>query len=124
MKEVFKLITILLAAVLVFFLFLQLLIVSQGKDNAIKNADYLIILGTRLSGDQPSSLLYERITTAAAYLKENPKTIAIASGGQGQDEIVSEASVIKESLMQLGIDEQRIITESKSTRTIENFQYS
>jgi len=98
--------------------------VSQGKDNAIKNADYLIILGTRLSGDQPSSLLYERITTAAAYLKENPKTIAIASGGQGQDEMVSEASVIKESLMQLGIDEQRIITESKSTRTLENFQYS
>jgi len=98
--------------------------VSQGKDTAIENADYLIILGTRLSGDQPSSLLFERIKTAAAYLKENPNTIAIASGGQGQDEIVSEASVIKESLMQLGIDEQRIITESNSTRTLENFQYS
>lgn len=124
MKKGFKLITILLAAVLVFFLCLHLLIVSQGKDTAKENADYLIILGTRLSGDQPSSLLFERIKTAAAYLKENQNTIAIASGGQGQDEIVSEASVIKESLMKLGIEEKRIITETNSTRTLENFQYS
>lgn len=124
MNKLLKPIIVLLSLITAFFLCLHLLIVFEGKDTAIENADYLIVLGTRLDGDKPSSLLFERIKTAATYLKENPDTIAIASGGQGVDEIVPEASVIKESLMQLGIDEQRIITESKSTRTIQNFKYS
>lgn len=124
MKKLLKPIFILLSLITAFFLCLHLLIVIEGKDTAIDQADYVIVLGTRLNEDKPSSLLFERIKTAATYLKENPDTIAIASGGQGVDEIVPEASVIKESLMQLGIDEKRIITESNSTRTIENFKYS
>lgn len=124
MKKLLKPIFILLSLITAFFLCLHLLIVIEGKDTAIDQADYVIVLGTRLNEDKPSSLLFERIKTAATYLKENPDTIAIASGGQGVDEIVPEASVIKEWLMQLGIDEKRIITESNSTRTIENFKYS
>ena len=124
MKKLQKYILILLSIIISFFLCLHLLIVWEGKDTAIGEADYVMVLGTRLNGDQPSSLLFERIKTAATYLKENPNAIAIASGGQGIDEIVPEASVIKESLMGLGIEEERIITESHSTRTIENFNYS
>lgn len=124
MKKLQKFILILLSIIISFFLCLHLLIVWEGKDTAIEEADYVMVLGTRLNGDKPSSLLFERIKTAATYLKENPNAIAIASGGQGIDEIVPEASVIKESLMELGIEEERIITESHSTRTIENFKYS
>ena len=124
MKKVQKISFVLLSLIAAFFLCLHLLIVFEGKDTAIDQADYVMVLGTRLDGDKPSSLLFERIKTAATYLKENPNAIAIASGGQGIDEIVPESSVIKESLMQLGIEEQRIITESHSTRTIENFKYS
>ena len=124
MKKLLKPIIVLMSLIAAFFLCLHLLIVFEGEDTAIDHADYLIVLGTRLNGDKPSSLLYERIKTAATYLKENPDTIAIASGGQGVDEIVPEALVIKESLMQLGIEEQRILTETNSTRTIQNFKYS
>lgn len=124
MKKLLKPILVLLSLIMAFFICLHLLIVFEGNDTAIDQADYVMVLGTRLDGDKPSSLLFERIKTAATYLKENPDTLAIASGGQGIDEIVPESSVIKESLMQLGIEEQRIITESHSTRTIENFKYS
>lgn len=89
-----------------------------------ENADYIIILGARVKGTVPSLALASRIHTAAEYLKENNNTIAIASGGKGQGEDITEAESIKRELMEQGINEDRIILENRSTDTYENIEFS
>lgn len=84
--------------------------------------DYLIILGAWTKNGKPGEELSMRIARAARYMKENDNVIAIATGGcfrKGQ--VKSEAQVIKDALVALGIDESRIIMEDKSRNTYENF---
>lgn len=89
------------------------------------NADYLLILGGPIEGDKPSPLLYERIKTAAEYLKEHPEMKAVCSGGiKGKNQRLSEAQIMKNSLLSLGIEEQRIILEEQAKTTLQNFKYT
>lgn len=89
-----------------------------------KQADYMIVLGAKVMGTVPSLSLQYRIDTAARYLKEHEKTIVIVSGGQGVDEDISEAEVMRKGLVDTGIDEGRIIIEDQSTSTYENIIFS
>lgn len=86
--------------------------------------DCLIILGAQVKADRPSLALSYRIKEAYAYLSAHPETIAIASGGQGADEPMSEARCIFECLVEMGISPERIILEERSTSTAENLQFS
>ncbi|WP_226641917.1 YdcF family protein [Mesobacillus subterraneus] len=104
--------------------FLHYKIVENSKLDVPKNADYLIILGARVKGTVPSLALQYRIDHAAMYLKENPNTVAIASGGKGPGEDISEAESIKRELIGYGIDESRIRLEDQSTDTYENIRFS
>lgn len=89
------------------------------------NADYLLILGGPLNGDKPSDLLYQRIKTSAEYLKENPNTLAVCSGGiKGKKQKLSEAVIMKNSLLEMGIEEERIILEEKAKTTLQNFKFT
>lgn len=104
--------------------FLHYKIIQHGKMDVPKNADYMIILGARVKGTVPSLALQFRIDYAAEYLNENPATIAIASGGKGPGEDISEAESIKRELIEHGIEESRILLEDKSTDTYENIGFS
>ncbi|GAM13913.1 YdcF family protein [Mesobacillus selenatarsenatis] len=104
--------------------YLHYKIIQHANMDVPKNADYMIILGARVKGKVPSLALKYRIDHAANYLKENPNTIAIASGGKGPGEDISEAECIKRELIQHGIEESRIILEDKSTDTYENIGFS
>ena len=83
-----------------------------------------IVLGSQVRGDEPSLDLWARIGAAEKYLKENPKALCIASGGQGKGENRSEAVVIREKLIERGISAERILLESRSKSTEENLRYS
>ncbi|WP_147535496.1 YdcF family protein [Bacillus marasmi] len=109
---------------LLYLVYLQYKIYLHSEVKPSKNADYLIILGARVHGTTPSLTLQERINTAAEYLKENKSTLAIASGGQGPDEKISEAEAIKRELIKQGIHTSRIILEDRSTDTYQNLKYS
>lgn len=86
--------------------------------------DYLLVLGCRLEGEEPGTCLAERIEAAVEYLNEHPRCIAVASGGQGADEVISEAEVISRTLQKKGIAKERILKEEQSTSTYENFLFS
>ncbi|MFY4776787.1 YdcF family protein [Metabacillus sp. RGM 3146] len=58
------------------------------------------------------------------YLEKNKETIAIASGGKGDGENITEAEAIQKGLIALGISKDRIMLEQKSTNTLENFRFS
>jgi uncharacterized SAM-binding protein YcdF (DUF218 family) len=110
--------------VLIYFAILHMKIREHSDMEASNPADYIIILGARVKGEVPSLALQYRIDSAALYMKNNQQTIAIASGGQGAGEDISEAESIKRGLVQHGIHESRILLEDKSTDTVENIKYS
>ena len=111
---------VLLACIAV-FCFVEYFIFSAAFQKPKDGLDAIIILGARVDEDgSPSGSLNERIEAAAAYLARNPGAVAVASGGQGEDEPMSEARCIYEHLAARGIDPARIIVEDQSASTKEN----
>lgn len=106
------------------FLFVEVNVLTYMNMTPEKNLDYVIVLGAGLRGSEPTRPLQLRIQKAYNYMKDNPDTILIASGGKGSDEIVSEASVIARKLIEMGLDEDRIILEDQSVNTIANIKNS
>lgn len=119
-----KLIMICFWTGLALFLIAEGFLIYFGNKIPNQNADYAIVLGAQVRGTTPSKTLEMRIRTAAYYLNENPDTIVICSGGQGPGEDVTEAYAIKQGLLKLGIDEERILLEENSTNTVENLKFS
>lgn len=97
---------------------------AAGSYPTAESSGTIIVLGCRVRGDTPSLMLRQRIITACEYMKENPKSVCIASGGQGADELISEAECIRQILIENGIDGDRIILEERSTSTDENLRFS
>ena len=84
----------------------------------------VIVLGCKVNGDRPSLMLQRRLDTAVAYLNENPDARCIVSGGQGDNETRTEASVMGDYLEAQGIDSARIFREEQSRDTKENLLFS
>lgn len=84
----------------------------------------IIVLGCRVHGENPSPMLMQRISAACRYLEEYPEAVVVASGGKGEDELISEAECIKRQLEKRGISSERIIIEDNSTNTRENMAFS
>lgn len=115
---------VLTLSVILYFAFLHSKIRDHTNSEVPLHADYIIILGARVKGEIPSLALQYRIDAAANYMKTNKETIAIASGGQGPGEDITEAEAIKNGLLTLGISSDRILLEDKSTDTVENIRFS
>ncbi len=92
--------------------------------------DYLIILGCGLMPDgTPTPLLKGRVDLALDFyrrqLKETGReALFVVSGGQGRDEVQSEAASMRDYLLSRGIAADRIILEDKSDNTAENMLFS
>ncbi|MGG0239099.1 YdcF family protein [Bacillus rhizoplanae] len=115
---------ILLMIVVGYMSILQYVIYKHGHMETPNDADYMIVLGARVKGTEPSYSLQYRIDKAAEYLKTHQQTIVIVSGGKGKGEDISEALAMKRGLIKQGIQEERIIMEDRSTNTDENIKYS
>lgn len=87
-------------------------------------ARYIIVLGAGVRGDTPSLSLRNRLDAALEYLREHPDCTAIVSGGQGEDENVSEARAMYDFLTAGGIAPERVLMEDRSTSTVENLSFS
>lgn len=109
---------------LLLFVAVEGLILSRFDAQARPGADYCVILGAQWKINGPSEVLRRRLDRAIEYLNENPGTIAIVSGGQGPDEVMSEAAGMRQYLVNAGIAEDRILMEDRSTNTRENLAFS
>lgn len=109
---------------LVVFISSTFLFIYGNTTNVTYTEDYLIVLGCGIRGEMPTAPLRSRLDKAIEYINRNPDCKIIVSGGQGDDEIISEAGVMQRYLLEKGIDYNRIITEKKSTSTTENFRFS
>ncbi len=109
---------------MVAFLITSLLINTAATNSAPAGADALIVLGAGLRGERPTLVLTRRLDTAIAYLKENPQTVAVLSGGKGDGEHIPEAEAMARYMEQHGINSERYIKEDGSRNTRENFTFS
>lgn len=100
------------------------LLVAGHVNNPKGSEKVVIVLGAALSGDKPSPILAKRLDKTVDYLADNKECIVIASGGQGPDEVVSEALAMKNYMLEKGVDSNKIYIEDKSTTTEENLRYS
>lgn len=90
-----------------------------------QNPDVVIVLGCKVQPDgKPSLMLQKRVDAAYEYLSENTEVSCIVSGGKGSDEPISEAETMKNLLVEMGIAEERITTETKSESTRQNIEFS
>lgn len=87
--------------------------------------DYIIIHGAGLDGPRPTPLLAGRIDKALElWSKQHQHGKFVVSGGQGADEVVSEAQAMRDYLLEKGAPADAILMEDKSTTTWENLKYS
>ena len=94
------------------------------------NKDYIIILGCKIRADgTPLPLLRGRIDRAIRFYRDQLEHTGkqarfIPSGGQGSDEVMSEAESMRRYLIEQGIDDSLILPETKATTTLENMRFS
>ncbi|MBQ2604301.1 MAG: YdcF family protein [Acutalibacteraceae bacterium] len=103
--------------------FVTSLLISADRTPPQKDCT-VIVLGCQVRGERPSRMLYDRIKSAADFLKKNPDVPCIVTGGKGNDEHISEAECMYNELIKLGIDSERIYKEDKAVNTIENIDFS
>ncbi|MDO4978461.1 MAG: YdcF family protein [Eubacteriales bacterium] len=92
--------------------------------------DYLIILGCKIKADGSLyPLIRGRVDRAIAFYhkqleKTGKRAVFLPSGGQGSDEIISEAAAMKRYLMEQGFTEDQILVEDQSKNTLQNMRFS
>ena len=92
--------------------------------------DYVLILGCRVKEDGTLyPLIRSRVDKAYDFVEAQEqavgkKAIFLPSGGKGNDERLSESEAMARYLREHGVEDERIITETRSTTTWENMRYS
>lgn len=83
--------------------------------------DFIVVHGAKIFGAEPSSLLASRVDAAYdLWRRQNECGVIVVSGGQGSDEVVTEADAMKRYLLRRGMSEAAIVEEGRSTTTLEN----
>lgn len=123
LKCVIRIITVGIIIMIIIAVAETFLIVKASIRKPERNAT-LIVLGCKVYGENASRSLRERLDAAFIYLKDNPESKCIVSGGMGEGEKISEAECMYRYLIKKGIHPARIIKEDKSTSTKENLQFS
>lgn len=98
--------------------------IKEMNDKPNGKPTTLVVLGCQIKANEPSLMLKRRLNAAYDYLIEHEDVSVVVSGGQGSDEITSEADVMRNYLLSKGISSDRIYMEDKSVNTQENIRFS
>ena len=120
-KVFFDCFVILLCAM---FIIAEIPVIIYSRKREKANSKYALVLGAGVDNGKPSRVLSQRINATKEFMALYPETIIILSGGKVEDENLSEAECMKNELVALGIEANRLITEDKSKNTVENFKFA
>ena len=120
-----------------FYLYFECMIVGAiaadliaARYTAEKDKDFLIVLGCGLKRDgTPTPLLRGRLDLALDFCRQQleqtgKQATFVVSGGQGPDEVQTEAASMRDYLIGQGIREDQILLEDRSGDTAENMRFS
>lgn len=120
-----------------FYLYFECMLIGAGVGDQIaarywpdRDKDYMIILGCSIRKDgTPTPLLAGRCNRAIEFYKQQLEEtgkplIFVPSGGQGNDEGISESLSMRNYLISQGIPEEHILMEDQSRNTYENMKFS
>ncbi len=122
-KILFSAFSLILAICIVFVGFATYNIICAAN-NYPEEETTVVVLGCKVNPNGPSLTLLTRLEAAYDYLSKNPEAKCILSGGQGDDEHLSEAQAMYNWLTEKGIDGKRLYIEDRSTSTWENLSFS
>lgn len=94
-------------------------VITSANTNADEQ-DTIIVLGCAVY----SYTLKCRVNAAYEYLEKNPDSVAVLSGGQGNNEPISEAQAMFNMLTEKGIEPERLYLEDTSVNTDTNIKNS
>lgn len=120
-RSMFDFVVLVLA---VLFLTVEAKLILAARGRIPKDVRYIIVLGAQVRGKRVTDSLKRRLDVSYEYAVDHPDAVLIVSGGQGKDEEVSEASAMKEYLLERGISSDRIYMEECSSSTYENLKNS
>lgn len=100
-----------------------------ARITGLRRADYVVVLGSGLNGDQVPPLLAGRLERGlrvhqALARRRGASPVVIVSGGKGSDERISEAEAMARYLIDRGLPEDQVIREDQSRTTEENLTFS
>jgi uncharacterized SAM-binding protein YcdF (DUF218 family) len=123
-SRILRVLKVFIYAIAVSFIFIEGCIFINANIEYLKKPDYIMILGSGISGKSMLLVQLQRVEEGLKYIKANPDIKVIVSGGQGTGEDISEAEAMRIYLVQHGVKNENIIKEEKSKNTIENMKYT
>ena len=103
---------------------LSISMIKQINDPPPDENTTVVVLGCKVKDGRPSLMLKRRLDAAYGFLSEHGSVPVVVSGGQGSDELMSEAECMRIYLESKGISSDRIFMEDRSTTTKENLVFS
>ena len=113
-----------LAAVIAALFLWQMSAAARNAPIPENGAGTVIVPGCEVIGERPSLMLQNRIDAAYDYLTSHPDAVCVCSGGMDDNERVTEASCIADTLTGMGIAPDRLYLEERSASTAENLRFS
>jgi uncharacterized SAM-binding protein YcdF (DUF218 family) len=103
-------------------------VIVRGRSTPPPGTTHVVVLGAGLDGDRPGPLLRRRLERALAVdapgVPDSVPVTFVVSGGQGDDEVVSEADAMADYLRARGVSSDRIVREDRSVNTRQNLRFS
>ena len=124
MKKLMILVLIIIILTIIVISTLHIQMMKTARQIPPAGVPYLIVLGAKVNGEEMSLSLLYRAQKALEYLKLNPDTKVVVTGGQGTGEHITEAEALSRFFLENGIQEQRILQEALSTSTYENLKFT
>lgn len=112
------------SAIAFIFVVVELMMGFSSISFQQESVNYVIVLGAQVRGNTISRTLERRLEKAVEYAELHPNTVFVLSGGQGEDEDVTEASAMYRYMKSHGVPDYQMILEENSRSTYENMIYS
>ena len=99
-------------------------IICYPTSSIDQKADVAMVLGCPVKENKASNVFAGRLDHGIYLYKSGKVTKILIAGGKGNKTRLSEAEAGKNYILKMGVPEKDILTETSSTTTLENFEFS
>ena len=107
------------SAIAFIFVVVELMMGFSSLSFQKESVNYVIVLGAQVRGNTISRTLERRLDKAVEYAAYHPNTVFVLSGGQGDDEDVTEASAMYRYMKSRGVPDYQLLLDESSHSTYE-----